>query len=95
MKFGSKKAIFGVIWGGFEGFGPCLGISHPTHPHLGEISQKNFFFFFLGGGGSPNTSYGISLLFGVWHLQSGGSVGSSKKSGPNEKWGGVCLELIN
>ena len=43
----------------------------------------------------PNTSYGISLLFGVWHLQSGGSVGSSKKSGPNEKWGGVCLELIN
>ena len=40
----------------------------------------------------PNTSYGISLLFGVWHLQSGGPVGSSKKSGPNEKWGGVCLE---
>ena len=51
MKFGSKKAIFGVICGGFEGFGPCLGISHPTHPHLGEISQKNVFFF-LGGGAS-------------------------------------------
>ena len=33
-----------VIWGGFEGFGPCLGICHPTHPHLGEISQKNVFF---------------------------------------------------
>ena len=32
-----------MIWGGFEGFGPCLGISHPTHPHLGEISQKTFF----------------------------------------------------
>ena len=44
MKFGSKKAIFGVIWGGFEGFEPCLGISHPTHPHLGKISQKNVFF---------------------------------------------------
>ena len=46
MKFGSKKA-FGVIWGGFEGFGPCLGISHPTHPHLGEISQKKRFFLCL------------------------------------------------
>ena len=45
MKFGSKKPIFGVIWGGFEGFGPCLGISHPTHPHLGKISQKKRFFF--------------------------------------------------
>ena len=45
MKFGSKKAIFGVIWGGFEGFEPCLGISHPTHPHLGKISQKNVFFY--------------------------------------------------
>ena len=40
VKFGSKKAIFAVIWGGFEGVGPCLGISHPTHPHLGKISQK-------------------------------------------------------
>ena len=40
MKFGSKRAIFGVIWGVFEGFGPCLGVSHPTHPHLREISQK-------------------------------------------------------
>ena len=45
MKFGSKGAIFGVIWGGFEGFGPCLGVSHPTHPHLGEISQKKTVFF--------------------------------------------------
>ena len=45
MNFGSKKAIFGVILGCFEGFGPCLGISHPTHPHLGEISQKKRFFF--------------------------------------------------
>ena len=47
VKFGSKKAIFGAIWGGFEGFGPCLGISHPTHPHLGVISQKNVFFVWL------------------------------------------------
>ena len=45
MKFGSKRAIFGVIWGGFEGFGPCLGVSHPTHPHLGEISPKKRFFW--------------------------------------------------
>ena len=45
VKFGSTMAIFGVIWGGFEGFGPCLRISHPTHPHLGEISQKKTVFF--------------------------------------------------
>ena len=38
-----EKAIFGAILGGFQGFGPCLGFSHPTHPHLGEISQKKFF----------------------------------------------------
>ena len=50
VKFGSKKAIFGAIWGGFEGFGPCLGVSHPTHPYLGEISQKKTVFFF---GSSP------------------------------------------
>ena len=37
---GRKKAIFG-----FEGFGPCLGITQPTHPHLGEISQKKSFFY--------------------------------------------------
>ena len=24
----------------FEGFGPCLGIRHPTHPHLGILSKK-------------------------------------------------------
>ena len=53
MKFGSKKAIFGAIWEGFEGFGPCLGISHPTHPHLGKISQKNGFFF----GSFPKVNY--------------------------------------
>ena len=28
----------------FEGFGPCLRISHPTHPHLGKISQNQTFF---------------------------------------------------
>ena len=50
MKFGSKKAIFGVIWGGFEVFGPFLGVSHPPHPHLGEISQKKPVYFF---GSSP------------------------------------------
>ena len=45
MKFGSKKAIFGAILGGFQGFGPCLGFSHPSHPHLGEISFSSTFFF--------------------------------------------------
>ena len=61
MKFGSKKAIFGAIWGGFEGFGPCLGVSHPTHPYLGEISQKKTVFFlaaslkdFSGRGGEQS-----------------------------------------
>ena len=46
VKFGLKKAIFGVIWGGFEVFGSCLGVSHPTHPHLGEFSQKKRCFFY-------------------------------------------------
>ena len=68
----------------------------PTHIWEEFLQKYVFVFvFFLVGGVVPNTSYGISLLFGVWHLQSGGPVGSSKKSGPNEKWGGVCLELIN
>ena len=52
MRFGKTK---GEIWvekgdfrgnlGGFEGFGPCLGFSHPSHPHLGEISFSSTFFF--------------------------------------------------
>ena len=44
VRFGRTKGEIrvkkGVIWGGFEGLGPCLGISHLTHPHLGEISQE-------------------------------------------------------
>ena len=39
-----------MIWGGFEGFGPCLGISHPTNTHLGKLSPKKNGFIF---GGSP------------------------------------------
>ena len=52
----NKKTLFGrslpnlfthprvfVIWVSFEVFGPCLGISHPTHPHLGGISPKKLF----------------------------------------------------
>ena len=42
--FRVEKGDFRVIWVGFEGFGPCLGISHPTHPHLGEDPQKNIVF---------------------------------------------------
>ena len=47
MKFGSKKCDFR---GDLGGFGPCLGISHPTHPPLGGISPKNTFFLFVWGG---------------------------------------------
>ena len=43
VKFGSKKAIFGVIWGGFEGFEPFLGISHPTHIWERYPKKKRFF----------------------------------------------------
>ena len=38
-----EKGYLWVLWGGFEGFGPCLGISHP---HLGKISPKKTFFLF-------------------------------------------------
>ena len=48
VRFGKTKGEIwvkkGDFWGGLEGFGPCLGISHPTHPHLGKISQKKRFF---------------------------------------------------
>ena len=103
MRFGRTKGEILVDKGDFQGDFLLLRVwslfgNQPPHPPtFGKNFSKNtfFFWFFFGGGGSPNTSYGIILLFGVWHLQSGGSVGSSKKSGPNEKWGGVCLELIN
>ena len=64
VKFGSEKAIFGAIWGGFEGFGPCLGISHPNHPHLGKISQKKTFFF----GSFPNYYGIICFIFPSWKM---------------------------
>ena len=62
MKFGSKKAIFGVIWGGgFEGFGPCLGNSHPTQwhpPTFGkDLPKKSFFYTF------PNSVRSFSSLY--------------------------------
>ena len=56
VKFGSIKAIFGVIWGGFEELGPCLRISHPTHPHLGKLSQIKPFFY-----SSPNGYWTLSF----------------------------------
>ena len=47
VRFGKTKVEIrvekGDFRGYFQGFGPCLGISHPTHPPLGEISQKNVF----------------------------------------------------
>ena len=42
-----KGDFQGDLGGGFEGIGPCLEISHPTHPHLGKISQKKNAFFFI------------------------------------------------
>ena len=41
----ASKCLEICLWFFFEGFGPCWGGSHPTHPHLGEISQKKTFFF--------------------------------------------------
>ena len=46
VKFGSKKAIFGVIWGGVAGFRSCLGISHPNQPTFGgNLPPKKRYFF--------------------------------------------------
>ena len=48
VKFGLKRAIFGVIWGGFEGFGPCCGNQPPHPPTFGrERSPKKTFFSYL------------------------------------------------
>ena len=33
----TQKEISGVIF--FVEFGPCLGIRHPTHPHLGKVPK--------------------------------------------------------
>ena len=84
MKFGSKRAIFGVIWGGFEGFGPCLGVSHPTHPHLGEISQKKRVFF-----GSP-PYHSAMLVFESFTQPSSITTANVMK-----KDGGVLLYVVN
>ena len=35
----------GDFRGDLRGFGPGLGISHPTHPYLRKISKKNGFIF--------------------------------------------------
>ena len=73
VKFRSKRAIFRVIWGGFEGFGPCLGMSRPTHPHLGEISKQNVFYAFpdyRGAHSWDGTCVCVGLHFWstrVWH----------------------------
>ena len=61
MRFGKTK---GEIWvekgdfrGDFEGFWPCLGISHPTHPHLEKKTFPKKTVLFLGG--SPKKKYEI------------------------------------
>ena len=55
---GRKRRFSGQFGFFFEGFGPCLGISHPTHPHLGEISQKNVFFTPSLSGNTQTTAMG-------------------------------------
>ena len=40
-----KSRFPGWFGGRFEGFGPCLGVSHPTHPHLGKSPKKRFLFW--------------------------------------------------
>ena len=60
MKFGSKKAIFGVIWCGFEGFGPCWESATPP-THIWEKSPKETFFFVFCLGGAPLSGAGVHL----------------------------------
>ena len=59
-----RKRRFQGDFGGFEGFGPCLGI---THPHLGEISQKKSFFGRLPLEGAQ---VGVSFAWKVWARKS-------------------------
>ena len=61
-----QKGNFRGYLGGFEGFGPCLGISHPTNPHLGKISQKKRFFYSF-----PYSTYNIVCVF-IIHTKSHG-----------------------
>ena len=70
VRFGRKKGKIQVEKGDFqgdlgvyEGFGPCLGISHTTHPHLGEISQKNVFFTLSLKGKPVKTSHVVGTGF--------------------------------
>ena len=72
VRFGKTKGEIrvekGNFRGDFEGVGPCLGISHPTHPHLGKISQKKRSFL----DASPNADNSlIALISGAGCLGSG------------------------
>ena len=69
MRFGRTKneirvdnGDFRGDLGGFEGFGPCLGISHPTHPHLGKP-------VFFGGELSLIGSFNLCWSFGSIQLK--------------------------
>ena len=65
VKFGKTKGEIrvkncGMIWL-FWG-GPCLGISHPTHPHSGKLSQKSLFLH------PPSLSNLRSCWVGLWDV---------------------------
>ena len=78
VKFGSKRTTFEVILGGLEGFGPCLGVSHPTHPHLGEISQKKPFFL------AATLTYIYENVY--WAIISRSGPVSGSGPGPGSGW---------
>ena len=65
VRFGKTKGEIrvkncGMIWL-FWG-GPCLGISHPTHPHSGKLSQKSLFLH------PPSLSNLRSCWVGLWDV---------------------------
>ena len=94
VKFGSKRAIFGVIMGGFEGFGPCLGISHPRHPHLGKPYQLKPFFSVISFESICNIDLKASFIsyykgwvgFKLWRQWRAGLSCSSERDRGSDNW---------
>ena len=58
IKNGICMTLYCLGWG--SGFGPCLVISHPTHPYLGEISPKKRFIF------TPSLKSEVKKQTGRW-----------------------------